>query len=108
MSDLGNYVLQLEFGQLANDALSLARDIAGSMKTIFTTFLRSLTMKFQRSTASNLASPLPSMQFLGQDLSTHLPVDSSSDLQSIHIVPVMVSGHVLVYYNFSHFFLSFS
>src|SRR2546425_9982706 len=87
MSDLGNYVLQLKFGQLANDALSLARDIAGSLTTILMTFLRSLTIKFQRSTASNPASPLPSMQFLGQDLSTHLPVDSSSDLQSIHVIP---------------------
>src|SRR3989441_1742172 len=87
MSDLGNYVLQLEFGHLANDALSLVQDIAESLTTILTTFLKSLTMKFQRSTASNPASPLPSTQFLGQDLSTHLPVASSSDLQSIHVVP---------------------
>src|SRR5438876_8210735 len=87
MSDLGNYVLQLEFGQLANEALSLVQDIARSLTTFLTMFLRSLTMKFQRSTASNLVSPLPLTQFLGQDLSTHLPVNSSSDLNSIHVVP---------------------
>src|SRR5438876_12357135 len=44
-------------------------------------------MKFQCTTASNLASPLPSTQFLGQDLPSHLPVNLSSDLQSIHVVP---------------------